>query len=91
METRRFAVNEYVTSEEIKNARKKLGLTQKEFAQLIGSSKPTVERWERENTQIKGPIILLLQMIRIMLCNLKFRQESFLFGCGTCIRIKSAR
>ena len=49
METRRFAVNEYVTSEEIKNARKKLGLTQKEFAQLIGSSKPTVERWEREN------------------------------------------
>ena len=32
METRRFAVNEYVTSEEIKNARKKLGLTQKEFA-----------------------------------------------------------
>ena len=63
METRRFAVNEYVTSEEIKNARKKLGLTQKEFAQLIGSSKPTVERWERENTQIKGPIILLLQML----------------------------
>ena len=50
MKTRRFAVNEYVTSKEIKDVRKKLGLTQKEFAQLIGISKPTVERWERENT-----------------------------------------
>ena len=49
MKTRRFAVNEYVTSKEIKDVRKKLGLTQKEFAQLIGISKPTVERWEREN------------------------------------------
>lgn len=35
MKTRRFAVNEYVTSKEIKDVRKKLGLTQKEFAQLL--------------------------------------------------------
>ena len=44
MKTRRFAISDYVISEEIKDVRKRLGLTQKEFAQLIGSSKPTVER-----------------------------------------------
>lgn len=63
MKTRRFAVSDYVTSEEIKDVRKQLGLTQKEFAQLIGSSKPTVERWERGDMQVKGPIVLLLQML----------------------------
>lgn len=31
MKTRRFAVSDYVTSEEIKDVRKRLGLTQKEF------------------------------------------------------------
>ena len=60
MKTRRFAISDYVISEEIKDVRKRLGLTQKEFAQLIGSSKPTVERWERGNMQVKGPIVLLL-------------------------------
>lgn len=63
METRNFAINDYVTSEEIKKLRKKLHLTQKEFAQLVGSSKPTIERWEREDTQIKGPIVLLVEML----------------------------
>ena len=41
-----FVTPEYTTAEEIKNVRKKLGLTQKEFAELLGSSKSTVERWE---------------------------------------------
>ena len=63
MKTRRFAISDYVISEEIKDVRKRLGLTQKEFAQLIGSSKPTVERWERGNMQVKGPSVLLLQML----------------------------
>lgn len=44
MGEKNFAVNEYVTSDEIKKIRKKLHLTQKEFAQLVGSSKPTIER-----------------------------------------------
>ena len=44
MGEKNFAVNENVTSDEIKKIRKKLHLTQKEFAQLVGSSKPTIER-----------------------------------------------
>lgn len=63
MGMKEFAVNDCVTAEEIKNVRKSLGLTQKEFARLIGSSKPTVERWEREQGTIKGPIVLLIKML----------------------------
>lgn len=63
MRAKNFAVNEYVTSDEIKKIRKKLHLTQKEFAQLVGSSKPTIERWEKENAQIRGSIVLLIEML----------------------------
>ena len=63
MGMKEFAVNDCVSAEEIKNVRKSLGLTQKEFARLIGSSKPTVERWEREQGNIKGPIVLLIKML----------------------------
>lgn len=62
MRAKNFAVNEYVTSDEIKKIRKKLHLTQKEFAQLVGSSKPTIERWKK-NAQIRGPIVLLIEML----------------------------
>ena len=63
MKTRRFAVNEYVTSKEIKDVRKKLGLTQKEFAQLNWNFQAYSRNVGTENTQIKGPIVLLLQML----------------------------
>ena len=52
-----FALKDYITSEDIKNLRKNLGLTQKEFASLVGTSKPTIERWEKENAKITGPIV----------------------------------
>lgn len=58
-----FAVDEYVTPEDIKRIRKKLQLTQKEFAKLIGSSKPTVERWESSDNNITGPVVLLIRML----------------------------
>lgn len=63
MNEKHFVVPAYVTAEEIKQTRKMLGLTQKEFAALIGSSKPTVERWERSQDSITGPIVLLLKML----------------------------
>lgn len=58
-----FATPEYTTAEEIRQIRKQLKLTQKEFAGLINCSKPTIERWERSNTPITGPIVLLLRML----------------------------
>ena len=64
MEKKLFATPEYATGEEIKEVRKQLRLTQKEFAQLIGCSKPTIERWERSEDSITGPVALLLKMLK---------------------------
>jgi len=61
--SKKFAVNEYVTADDIKRIRKELNLTQTEFAQLVGSSKPTIERWEKSDSKIKGPIALLVEML----------------------------
>lgn len=58
-----FAVKKHLTAMGIKNIRKKLGLTQKQFAELVGISKPTMERWEREDACITGPIVLLVRML----------------------------
>jgi len=54
-----------ITAEQIKEKRKELGLTQKEMAELIGVSKPTVERWETSERPINGPVVLLLYMLDI--------------------------
>ena len=58
-----FAVPEYATSEQIRQCRKSFQLTQKEFAELVNCSKPTVERWERGDGEISGPISLLVFLL----------------------------
>ncbi|MBO5158016.1 MAG: helix-turn-helix domain-containing protein [Lachnospiraceae bacterium] len=63
MQEKLFVTPEYTTAEEIKRVRKQLGLTQKEFAQLVNCSKPTIERWERSKDMINGPVCLLLKML----------------------------
>lgn len=63
MSERLFVTPEYITAKEIKNLRKQLRLTQKEFAMLINCSKVTVERWEVSSEPITGPICLLLKML----------------------------
>ncbi len=63
MEKRIFVTKEYITAQEIKQARAKLNLTQKEFARLINCSKVTVERWETSTDRISGPITLLIKML----------------------------
>lgn len=58
-----FMTPGYTTAKEIKQVRKQLGLTQKDFAMLINASKSTVERWERSDDPIIGPMVLLLKML----------------------------
>lgn len=58
-----YNIPEYITATDLKQLRKKLNMTQKEFAGLIGSSKPTVERWESSDKKITGPIVLLAKML----------------------------
>lgn len=52
-----------ISPEVMKKKRKALGLTQKEFADLIGVSRPTVERWETADKEITGPVVLLLELL----------------------------
>ncbi|MBQ9700374.1 MAG: helix-turn-helix domain-containing protein [Lachnospiraceae bacterium] len=59
----RFAIPEYTTSKAIKNIRKQLKLTQKEFSILLNCSKATIERWERSDEPITGPIVLAIKML----------------------------
>lgn len=55
----------YLTGNDIKNLREKLGVTQKDFAKAIGSSKPTVERWEmNRDGKITGPVVALVTMLQ---------------------------
>lgn len=61
MEEKRFAVENTISTEEIKKIRKELDLTQKEFAGLLGCSKKTVERWEKEAAS--GPVVLLMKLL----------------------------
>ena len=58
-----FVTPEYIKADDIKRVRKKLGLTQKEFAKLVNCSKPTIERWETCKEPISGPIVLLLKIL----------------------------
>lgn len=64
MKERLFITPEYTTAKEIKRIRKELHLTQKEFAEFINCSKPTVERWERSEEVIRGPIVPFLKMLQ---------------------------
>lgn len=55
---------DYITASELKNIRKNLGVSQREFADLICSSKPTIERWEREkDAKITGPVVALVRIL----------------------------
>lgn len=58
-----YATPESVTGENVRNIRKKLNLTQAEFAGLAGVSKPTIERWERSERPITGAILSLLMLL----------------------------
>lgn len=59
----KYAIPEYATSTDVKRIRNLLHMSQNEFSKLVGCSKPTIERWEKDNSKITGPIVMLLNMI----------------------------
>lgn len=60
---KQYCVQNSITSQELKQFRKKLHMTQKEFASFLGVSKPTVERWENPEHSITGPVALLIDLL----------------------------
>lgn len=61
---KKFITPKYTTGENVKKIRKQLGLTQKEFAEFVNTSVPTIERWETSEKEISGPIVLLLLLLK---------------------------
>lgn len=62
---KRYITPKSITPAAIKDMRARLSMTQKEFAEFIGVSKPTVERWEMGDKEITGPVTLLQQIIML--------------------------
>ena len=58
-----FAVPDGISGRDIKNIRQKLSMTQREFAELLGVSVKSVERWEPGEKSVTGPIVLLLRLL----------------------------
>ncbi len=58
-----FAISDRITAEEIRSIRRKLELTQAEFARLVNVSKKTIERWETGGKEITGPIVTLAKLL----------------------------
>ena len=58
-----FAVGESLLGEEIRAIRKKLYLTQKEFAELVNVSVKTIERWESGDKPVIGPVVTLVKLL----------------------------
>jgi DNA-binding transcriptional regulator YiaG len=53
-----------MTPAELKSARKTLGLSQAEFAAVVGvASDRTVRRWEDAERDIPGPVVVLTGLI----------------------------
>ncbi|SKA68991.1 putative transcriptional regulator [Eubacterium uniforme] len=61
--SKKYVVKEYLTSEDIKKVRETLAMTQKEFAEFVNCSKRTVENWESNGENIKGPIVPLVEIL----------------------------
>lgn len=59
----RYAFRECLDKNDIKMIRKKMKLTQKEFAALINVSVKSVERWETSENPITGPVVTLIKLL----------------------------
>lgn len=65
MEEKIFAVSDFLTGEDIKRMRSRLGFTQQQMAEFANVSKKTIERWESGNKEITGPIVTLARLVAL--------------------------
>lgn len=64
MKSKKYAVSDVLNGNDIKRIRKKLQLTQGEFAELGNVSAKTIERWESSSKPITGPIVTLVKILK---------------------------
>ena len=63
MKAKKYAFQTTIIPEDMKRVRGDLKMSQKEFADFVGCSRPTIERWESGKTEISGPIAMLVNML----------------------------
>lgn len=89
-----YAVKHSIQAEDIRILRKKLKLTQKDFAKLVNVSQKTIERWESENRDITGPVTTLVHILNEypqIEENLRVPEKNIRYAYGTCLRVKYVR
>lgn len=59
----KYAIPGTISGKEIKVIRRKLELTQGEFAKLANVSQKTVERWEAGHKDVSGPVVTLVKIL----------------------------
>lgn len=64
-----------MTGNEFKKIREKFGLTQVQFARLIGTNNNTVSRWEQGNLEMRQTIGTLLKLLLRCADSEKLRTE----------------
>ncbi len=64
MSQKNYAIRDMLTGDDIKGIRKKLHLTQTEFARLANVSKKTIERWEGGARPVTGPVVTLVGILK---------------------------
>lgn len=64
MKSKLFAIPDTLDGKDIKAIRKKLKLTQAEFAELGNVSVKTIERWESSDKPVTGPIVTLIKILK---------------------------
>ena len=61
---KKYAITEKMNSSEVKRIRNLLKLKQTEFADLLNVSVKTIERWEKDKSEISGPAVTLLNILQ---------------------------
>jgi len=60
-----YYLPENVSAEVVRTVRERIGISQREFAQLLRVSKSTIERWEAGDEPVTGPIVMLTYLLRL--------------------------
>lgn len=59
----KYYTPDFLSAVEFKRIRKKIGMTQKELAFFLHCGKATVERWERKQEGVAGPVAILMHLL----------------------------
>lgn len=58
-----YNISNTITAEEVRKFRKRIGMTQKEFAAFLGVSTSSIERMEKNSKTIKGPEAMAINVL----------------------------